>query len=159
MWSQGDEQVSRFTLAATSRPKSKVTAKEVQSGGLQLGVCIHRVRRPFEVTQRQPVRAGDSTDEGLEVLVGGKGEGDKYRIKDDVVTMVTPHIHGTVVTIHTEEVTDTGGGYLSKRYSSQYAIQPAAKPRWMNHFIDTCALGAGGGQVLSERVIRTEAWR
>ena len=74
-------------------------------------------------------RAGDSTDEGLEVLVGGKGEGDKYRIKDDVVTMVHRHIHGTVVTIHTEEVTDTGSGYLSKRYSSQYADQPAEKPK------------------------------
>ena len=124
-------------------------------------VCIHRVRRPFEVTHKDnQFRAGDSTDEGLEVLVGGKGEGDKYRIKDDVVTMVHRHIHGTVVTIHTEEVTDTGSGYLSKRYSSQYADPASGEAKGgVNHFIDTFVpLGEGGTWVLSERVIRTEAF-
>ena len=32
--------------------------------------------------------------------------------------MAHRHIHGTVVTIHTEVITDTGSGYLSKRHSS-----------------------------------------
>ena len=35
--------------------------------------------------------------------------------------MVLRHIHGTVVTIHTGSTTDTGSGYLSRTYTSQYA--------------------------------------
>ena len=56
-------------------------------------------------------------------------QGDKYRIKDDVVTMVHRHIHGTVVTIYTTDVTDTGAGYLSHTYTSQYADPATGEAR------------------------------
>lgn len=52
--------------------------------------------------------AGDTTAEGLEVLVGGKGSGDRCRIRDNVVTMVNRHIRGTVVAIRTGSITETG---------------------------------------------------
>ena len=72
---------------------------------------------------------------GTEVIVGGKGEGDRYRIKDDVVTMVHRHIHGTVVTIFTTDVTDTGAGYLSHTYMSQYADPTTGgDARWTQQF-------------------------
>ena len=65
-------------------------------------VAIHRVRRSFEQTHGENTfTAGESDDVGTEVIVGGKGQGDRYRIKNDVVTMVHRHIHGTVVTIFT----------------------------------------------------------
>lgn len=121
-------------------------------------VAIHRVRRPFEQTHGENTfTAGDTSEEGVEVIVGGKGEGDRYRIKDDVVTMVHRHIHGTVVTIHTQSVTHTGSGYLSRTYSSQYSDPASGAPRGgVSHFTDTFVpLVEGGPWVLSERVVET----
>lgn len=93
------------------------------------------------------------------MIVGGKGSGDRYRIKDDVVTMVHRHIHGTVVTIFTLETTDTGTGYLSRRYSSAYSDPATGDARGgTSHFTDTFVPLAGTGPwVLSERVIATDA--
>ena len=164
LWSQGDQQVEgRFNVGSDLKAEIEgISNEEVHKAvASQLWeVCIHRVRRSFEQTHSENTfTAGDSIDEGLEVLVGGKGEGDKYRIKNDVVTMVHRHIHGTVVTIHTESTTDTGSGYLSRCYTSQYADPASGEAKGgLNHFIDTFVpLGEGGTWVLSERVIRTEA--
>ena len=124
-------------------------------------VAIHRVRRSFEQTHgANSFTAGDTDSVGLEVIVGGKNTGDRYRIKDDVVTMVHRHIHGTVVTIFTESTTETGQGYLSHSYSSQYA-DPATgelrggKSQFRDSFV---CLAADGPWVLSERVIETLAY-
>ena len=165
VWIQGDRQVEgQFHVGSDLKAVVEgVSDEEVKKGfASQLWeVCIHRVRRSFEQTHSENTfTAGDSTDEGLEVLVGGKGEGDKYRIKNDVVTMVHRHIHGTVVTIHTESTTDTGSGYLSRCYTSQYADPASGEAKGgLNHFTDTFVpLVEGGPWVLSERVIRTEAF-
>ena len=90
-------------------------------------VAIHRVRRSFKQTHgNNTFTFGDTNEIGSEVIVGGKNEGDKYRIKNDVVTMVYRHIHGNLIIILTEDVTHTGKGYLSKSYSSQY-LDPISK--------------------------------
>jgi hypothetical protein len=123
-------------------------------------VAIHRVRRPFEqVHGENTFTAGDIDEVGLEVIVGGKGAGDRYRIKDDVVTMVHRHIHGTVVTIFTLAVTDTGAGYLSHSYTSRYADPATGEPRGgTSRFTDTFVpLPGSGTWVLSEREVETEA--
>ena len=123
-------------------------------------VAIHRVRRSFEQTHGENTfTAGDTNAIGTEVIVGGKNAGDRYRIKDNVVTMVHRHIHGTVVTIYTEMVTDTGAGYLSRSYTSQYADPASGAPRGgVNRFTDTFVpLGEGGPWVLSERLVESEA--
>jgi hypothetical protein len=52
--------------------------------------------------------------------MGGKAEGDRYHVRDNEVSMVHRHIHGTVVTIHTFSSHDTGAGYLSHKYDSVY---------------------------------------
>ncbi|MCP9840308.1 DUF3386 domain-containing protein [Synechococcus sp. J7-Johnson] len=123
-------------------------------------VAIHRVRRSFEQTHAgNTFTAGDTDAVGTEVIVGGKNTGDRYRIKGDVVTMVHRHIHGTVVTIFTESTTDTGAGYLSRSYTSQYA-DPAtgAAKSGKSRFTDTFVpLGGSGSWVLAERVIDTDA--
>ena len=123
-------------------------------------VAIHRVRRSFEQTHGENTfTAGDTDAVGTEVIVGGKNTGDRYRIKGDVVTMVHRHIHGTVVTIFTESTTDTGAGYLSHSYTSQYA-DPAtgAAKGGKSRFTDTFVpLTEAGPWVLSERVVETEA--
>ena len=124
-------------------------------------VAIHRVRRSFEQTHgANTFTAGDTDAVGTEVIVGGKGTGDRYRIKGDVVTMVHRHIHGTVVTIFTESTTDTGSGYLSHSYSSQYSDPASGEPRGgTSRFTDTFVpLTEGGPWVLGQRVVETEAF-
>ena len=123
-------------------------------------VAIHRVRRSFTQTHGQNTFTyGDTNEIGSEIIVGGKNEGDKYRVKDDVVTMVYRHIHGNLIIILTEDVTNTGNGYLSKSYSSQY-LDPISKKDlkgksfYKDNFIP---LGKGGPWVLSSRSIHQES--
>ena len=123
-------------------------------------VAIHRVRRSFEQTHgANTFTAGDTDAVGTEVVVGGKNSGDRYRIKDSVVTMVHRHIHGTVVTIFTESTTDTGSGYLSRSYTSQYSDPASGEAKGgTSRFTDTFVpLTEAGPWVLSERVVETAA--
>ena len=164
IWQQGDRQAEgRFEIGANLKAKVEGIDDEeiLKAISSQLWeVAIHRVRRSFEQTHgSNTFTAGDTDAVGTEVLVGGKGEGDRYRIKDDGVTMVHRHIHGTVVTIFTTDVTDTGSGYLSHTYVSQYADPATGETRGgRSSFRDTFApLTDGGAWVLAERVIDTEA--
>ncbi|MCX5945102.1 MAG: DUF3386 domain-containing protein [Cyanobacteria bacterium] len=124
-------------------------------------VAIHRVRRGFEQTHGENTfSAGDTDAVGVEVIVGGKNTGDRYRIKGDVVTMVHRHIHGTVVTIFTESTTDTGSGYLSHQYTSQYNDPATGDSKGgLSRFTDTFVpLVEGGPWVLAQRQVDTEAF-
>ena len=158
VWEQGDRRLEgHFRVGADLKAtvegiEDEAVHKEI--AGQLWEVAIHRVRRSFEQTHGEnSFTAGDTDAVGTEVIVGGKGAGDRYRIKDDVVTMVHRHIHGTVVTIFTESVTDTGAGYLSHTYSSQYSDPATGESRGgRNLFTDTfVALPDGGPWVLSER--------
>ena len=53
------------------------------------------------------------------MIVSGKNEGDKYRVKNECINMVYRKIHGTIIEIFVEEFFDTGVGFLSKKYTSQ----------------------------------------
>jgi hypothetical protein len=165
IWEQGDQRVEGvFTVGADLKAQVEgIDNEEIHKAlASQLWeVCIHRVRRSFEQTHGENTfTAGDTDAVGTEVIVGGKNAGDRYRIKDDVVTMVHRHIHGTVVTIFTESTTDTGSGYLSHRYTSQYADPATGAARGgKSTFTDTFVPLAGEGPwVLSERVVETEAF-
>jgi len=123
-------------------------------------VAIHRVRRTFEHTHGQNTFTfGDKNEIGLEIIVGGKNKGDKYRIKNDIVTMVYRHIHGNLIVILTNEVIHTGNGYLSKSYSSQY-LDPVSKKNikeksfYQDNFIP---LFREGPWVLASRSIHQES--
>ena len=165
VWIQGDRRVEgTFTVGADLKAAvDGVEDAEVQKAiASQLWeVAIHRVRRGFDqVHGENTFTAGETTDEGLEVIIGGKGDGDRYCIKNDVVTMVHRHIHGTVVTIHTGSTTDTGTGYLSHTYTSQYSDPATGEVRGgISSFTDTFQpLVEGGPWILSERVVETEAF-
>ena len=123
-------------------------------------VAIHRVRRSFEQTHgKNTFTFGDTNEIGSEVIVGGKNEGDKYRVKNDVVTMVYRHIHGNLIIILTKDVTHTGNGYLSKSYSSQYLDPISKKDLKGKSFYEDAfiPLFKGGPWVLSSRSIHQEA--
>ena len=125
-------------------------------------VAIHRVRRSFEQTHgNNTFTFGDTNDIGIEIIVGGKNKGDKYRVKNNVVTMVHRHIHGNLIIILTKDVTQTGNGYLSKSYSSQY-LDPISKKdlKGKSFYKDTfIPLFKGGPWVLSSRSIHQESSR
>jgi len=95
--------------------------KVVKSIASQLfEVCIHRVKRNFEsVHSENNFNLLKSSENGIEMNVSGRNEGDKYRVKDDCINMVYRKIHGTIIEIFVEEFFDTGVGFLSKKYTSQ----------------------------------------
>jgi len=163
VWEQGDRRVEG-TFSVGADLKAQVAGIDDDTVHKAIAsqlweVAIHRVRRGFEQTHGEnSFSAGDTDAVGTEVIVGGKGAGDRYRIKNDVVTMVHRHIHGTVVTIFTESVTDTGHGYLSRTYTSQYSDPATGAPRGgRSRFTDTFVPLAGEGPwVLSERVVESD---
>jgi hypothetical protein len=162
LWEQEGRVVEgRFTLGADLKATVEgIDDPEVHKAvASQLWeVAIHRVRRAFEQTHGENTfTAGDTDPVGTEVIVGGKNSGDRYRIKDNVVTMVHRHIHGTVVTIFTKSVTETGKGYLSHTYSSRYSDPTTGAARGEeSQFEDNFTpLVEGGPWVLTKREIIT----
>jgi len=83
-------------------------------------VCIHRVKREFKsVHSENYFNLFKNSESGIEMVVSGKNDGDKYRVKNDCINMVYRKIHGTIIEIFVEEFLHTGIGSLSKKYSSQ----------------------------------------
>tara|TARA_B100001989_G_scaffold234851_1_gene195674 strand:- start:44 stop:697 length:654 start_codon:yes stop_codon:yes gene_type:complete len=83
-------------------------------------VCIHRVKREFQsLHSENNFNFLKSSESGIEMILSGKNEGDRYRVKNDCINMVYRKIHGTIIEIFVDEFFDTGMGFLSKKYSSQ----------------------------------------
>ena len=95
--------------------------KVVKSIASQLfEVCIHRVKREFEVVHLENnFNLLKNSESGIEMIVSGKNKGDKYRVKNNCINMVYRKIHGIIIEIFVEEFLDTGIGSLSKKYTSQ----------------------------------------
>ena len=163
-WTDGKREVEgSFCLGEDLRANvNEINDKEIHKAiSSQLWeVAIHRVRRSFEKTHgKNTFTLGDTNEIGSEVIVGGKNKGDKYRIKNNVVTMVYRHIHGNLIIILTKDVTQTGRGYLSKSYSSQY-LDPISKEdlKGKSFYEDNFVpLFKGGPWVLSSRSIQQES--
>ena len=125
-------------------------------------VAIHRVRRSFEEVHGQNTfHIGDTNEVGTEVIVGGKNKGDKYRVKNNIVTMVYRHIHGSLIKIITNKILDTGSGYLSQSYTSQYLDPNTINPiRGQSTYFDQFTpLSKKGPWVLSNRLITVESFK
>ena len=83
-------------------------------------VAIHRVKRNFEeIHSKNNFNLIKDSNSGIEMIVSGKSEGDKYRIKNNCINMVYRKIHGTIIEIFVQEFLNTGSGFLSKKYTSQ----------------------------------------
>jgi hypothetical protein len=165
IWEQGEQRLEgKFTVGADLKANLEGFSNEDVHKAMasQLWeVAIHRVRRSFEQTHgANTFIAGDTNEIGLEVIVGGKNSGDRYRIKNNVVTMVHRHIHGTVVTIFTESTTDTGSGYLSRSYTSEYSDPVSGENKGgISRFTDSFTpLGKSNLWVLKERLVASDAF-
>ena len=163
-WTDGDREIKgSFCLGKDLKATiSQIDDKEIHKAiSSQLWeVAIHRIRRSFAQTHgKNTFTYGDTNEIGSEIIVGGKNEGDKYRVKDDVVTMVYRHIHGNLIVILTKDVTHTDKGYLSKSYTSQY-FDPNSKKdlKGKNFYKDEfLPLYPGGPWVLASRSIHQES--
>ncbi|MFK0733518.1 MAG: DUF3386 domain-containing protein [Gloeotrichia echinulata GP01] len=85
-------------------------------------IAVHRIRRAFTDTHGANTFSYGATQANgaVEILVGGKADGDKYKVHNNEVSHVHRLIHGTFVTIDTFSSHDTGEGYLSHTYDSVY---------------------------------------
>jgi hypothetical protein len=83
---------------------------------------IHRVRRSFIDTHGANTFTYGNTeaDGAVEILIGGKSSGDKYKLRNNEVCHVHRHIHGVLVVINTFSSHQTDEGYLSHTYDSVY---------------------------------------
>ena len=113
----------QFTLGKNFKPEIKniLDVNIVKSISSQLfEVCIHRVKRDFnEIHGKNNFIFLNQTNNGIEMRVSGKNDGDRYQVKDKKINMVFRQIHGTIIRIFVQEFLDTGGGFLSKKYTSQ----------------------------------------
>lgn len=120
---------------------------------------IHRVRRTFEETHgKNTFTYGENDESGaVEILMGGKAEGDRYKIRNNEVTLVHRHIHGVVITINTFTSHNTGEGYLSHTYDSVYHDPKTGEQKGGKSEFEDDYEKVGDYYILSRRVIRTEA--
>jgi hypothetical protein len=120
--------------------------------------AIHRVRRSFDATHGQNTFNYGATDEtgAVELLLGGKSEGDRYKVRNNEVCHVHRHIHGVVVTIDTFSSHNTGEGYLSHRYDSIYHDPKTGEAKGGRSVFEDNYEKVGNYYVLISRIIETE---
>ncbi len=128
-------------------------------GGQLFEVSIHRIRRSFEDTHSKNTFSYGETDEtgAVEILMGGKAEGDRYKVRSNEVCMVHRHIHGVVVTINTFSSHDTGEGYLSHRYDSVYHDPKTGDQKGGKSVFEDDYEKVGNYVILTRRLIETES--
>lgn len=121
-------------------------------------IGIHRIRRSFEDTHGANTFSYGDTDEtgAIEIFVGGKSEGDKYKLRNNEVCLVHRQIHGIVVTINTFSSHDTGEGYLSHRYDSVYHDPKTGEQRGGKSNFEDEYQKVGKYSILNRRQISTE---
>jgi Protein of unknown function (DUF3386) len=119
--------------------------------------ALHRIRRTFDETHGKNTFTLGETDEtgAVEVLVGGKSEGDRYKVRNNEVCLVHRHIHNIVVTINTFSSHQTGEGYLSHRYDSVYHDPTTGEQKGASKFEDNYEK-VGNYYILTQRIIQSE---
>ncbi|ACK68349.1 conserved hypothetical protein [Rippkaea orientalis PCC 8801] len=152
----GEVQVNQDLSAEVFNIDDPDVKKEIH--GQLWEIAIHRIRRSFEDTHGQNTFRYGKTDEtgAIEILLGGKSEGDSYKLRNNEVCHVHRHIHGVVVTIDTFSSHDTGEGYLSHRYDSIYHDPKTGEVKAPRSYFEDNYEKVGDYYILTSRVIETE---
>ena len=155
-----DSYEGKFFLGKDFKPEIQniEDQKIVKSISSQLfEVSIHRVKRKFEeIHSKNNFKLTKDSKSGIEMVVSGKSEGDKYRVKNNCINLVYRKIHGIIIEIFVHEFFDTGSGFLSKKYISQQ-IDPSTlkansmKLEYEDRFIN---IGSPGIWLLNSRFIK-----
>ena len=158
-----DDQVIKGQVRIDASLKAEVLNVEDEAAkkaihGQAWEIAVHRIRRSFDQTHgANSFRYGSTDANGaVEIFVGGKSEGDKYKVRNNEVCHVHRLIHGTFVTIDTFSSHDTGEGYLSHTYNSVYhdpetGTQKGGKSDFTDEYEKV-----GNYYILNRREIRTE---
>jgi hypothetical protein len=158
-----DDQVFTGKVIITANLKAEVLDVDDESAKQAIHsqaweIAIHRIRRSFEDTHSANTFRYGKTDEtgAVELLMGGKAEGDKYKVRNNEVCHVHRLIHGTYVTIDTFSSHDTGEGYLSHTYDSVYQDPKTGEQKGgRSEFIDEYEK-IGDYFILNRREIHTQ---
>ena len=135
-----------FELGNDFKPEIKNIKDEdvIKRIGSQLfEVSIHRIKREFNsVHSKNNFNFLKDSDKGIEMIVSGKNDGDKYRVKDGCINMVYRKMHGTIIEIFVQDFLDTGVGFLSEKYTSQQVDpithkEASQKYNYVDKFINT----------------------
>jgi len=151
----------KFLITKDFKPNIKNIDDEeiVKSIASQLfEVCIHRVKREFQsVHSENCFKLLKNSECGIEMIVSGKNEGDKYRVKDNCINMVYRKIHGVIVEIFVKEFVNTGDGFLSKKYISQQLdpISLLPKSQKFEYEDNFKKISSNGSWVLESRTIKS----
>jgi Protein of unknown function (DUF3386) len=120
-------------------------------------IAVHRVRYPFEKTHGENHFTLGETDEtgAVEIFISGKAMGDRYKVRNNEVSLVHRHIRTVVVTINTLSSHQTEQGYLSHRYDSVYHDVQTGEQKESQVFEDDYEK-IGGYYILSRRLIQSQ---
>ena len=121
-------------------------------------VSIHRVKRDFQsIHSENNFDLLKISECGIDIIVSGKNNGDKYRIKDNCINMVFRKIHGVIIQIFVKEFFDTGNGFLSKKYNSQQLdpISLLPKSQEFEYEDNFQKISSNGIWVLKSRTIKS----
>jgi hypothetical protein len=155
-----------FTGKARVNPDMKAEVTEVADEAAQKAIAgqlwetaIHRVRRSFEQTHGSNTFTYGETDAtgAVELLMGGKAEGDRYKVRENQVCLVHRHMHGVVITINTFSSHDTGEGYLSHEYDSVYHDPQTGEQKGGKSLFSDEYEKVGDYFILTRRTIETDA--
>ncbi|MFB2771527.1 DUF3386 domain-containing protein [Pelatocladus sp. BLCC-F211] len=121
-------------------------------------IAVHRVRRTFEETHGANTFSYGDTDEtgAVEIILGGKSIGDKYKVRNNIVSLVHRHIHGVVVTINTFSVHETAEGYLPHTYDSVYHDPQTGEQKGGRSEFDDQYEKVGNYFIMNRRFISTD---
>lgn len=157
----GKEYTGKVTIGANMKAEVLgVEDEEAQKAihGQAWEIAVHRVRRTFEQTHGENTFTYGATDAdgAVELLMGGKATGDKYKVRNNEVSLVHRHIHNVVVTINTFSSHDTGEGYLSHTYDSIYHDPQTGEQKGGKSFFVDEYEKVGKYFILNRREITTE---
>ena len=120
-------------------------------------MTIHRVNHSFEKSHGENTFSfGETDDKGAtEILVGGAGAGNSYKIKDNCVCFVNRKIGNKVVNINTYAFKHTDKGYLAESYDSMYVNPETGESLTGKTMFTDSFAQVGDYYVLTSRIIET----
>ncbi|MGJ5673873.1 MAG: DUF3386 domain-containing protein [Nostochopsis sp.] len=121
-------------------------------------IAVHRIRRSFQETHGTNTFSYGDTDKtgAVEIILGGKSTGDKYKVRNNIVSLVHRHIHGVVVTINTFGIHETEEGYLPHTYDSVYHDPQTGEQKGGRSEFDDQYEKVGNYLIMNRRFISTD---
>lgn len=133
------------------------SAKKAITGQLW-EITIHRVNHSFLKSHGENTFTFGAKDENgaVEILVGGAGEGNKYKVHNNTVSFVYRKLGSSFVAINTFDILNTDEGYLSQGYDSIYLDVETKQPKGNKTIFDDTFEKIGGYYILTNRRITSE---